>query len=445
VLTRFTKHIKNKHLFEKSQKLLLAISGGADSVALAHLLKQAGFNFELAHCNFKLRGDDSDADEKFCIALAKQLSVNIYVERFDTQKYANDRKLSTQMAARELRYNWFEKLIIEKKFDFLITAHHANDTIETVLINLLRGTGIKGLVGIPEKNGKTIRPLLIFTREEINTYIKQNKIKFRVDKSNLEDKYERNFLRLNIIPKLKKLNASIETTFINNSFILKEESEIINDFLTNKKQQLLKKEHDFYFITKSKLKNEKYRSAILYFILNPFGYSSNQVKNILEHLVKDNLVGKNFISKTHRLSIDRVEIIIRAISEKKQTWFKIEDISQLKNNAKLKLERINDVESIPPNYLPKKNELIIDKKQLIFPLLIRPKLSGDKFKPFGMKGFKLVSDFFKDIKMNVFEKESCTLLLNGNGEIIWVIGYRSDERYRVNKLSKTILKLSVVE
>ena len=174
MLERFTKHIKNKHLFDKGQKLLVAISGGADSVALAHLLKQAGFNFELAHCNFKLRGKDSEADEKFCKALAKQLNLNIYVESFNTKQYAIQKKLSTQMAARELRYSWFEKLMTEQKFDYLLTAHHANDNIETVLINLVRGTGIKGLTGIPEKSGRTIRPLLIFTREEIDEYIKSN-------------------------------------------------------------------------------------------------------------------------------------------------------------------------------------------------------------------------------------------------------------------------------
>lgn len=423
----------------------MAISGGADSVALAHLLKEAGFKFELVHCNFKLRGRDSDKDEKFCKTLATQLNVTIYVECFDTNQYANQNKLSTQMAARKLRYDWFEKLMTEEKFDYLLTAHHANDTIETVLINLIRGTGIKGLIGIPEKNERIIRPLLAFSREEIDAYLKKNKLKFRVDKSNLEDKYERNFLRIHVVPKLKKLNPSIESTFVNNSTILSEEGEIISDFLNDKKQQLLKSEKDFYLINKDKLKKEKHRSTILYAILKPFNFSATQTDNIIENLNKEGLAGKVFKSKTHALTIDRAEIVIKTIQKIKPSPVIINSVHELNNLKQLGVKRINDFDFSKPENLPKQSELIINEEQLIFPLTIRTKITGDKFKPFGMKGFKLVSDFLKEKKMNIFEKENCKLLINGNGEIIWIVGYRSDDRYKVNTKSKTVLKLSLIE
>ncbi len=434
MLEQFLKHISNNSLFSKEHKLVLAISGGVDSVVLGHLLQQGGFNFELAHCNFNLRGKDSNADEKFCVELAKRLNVKIYVEKFDVKNYCELNKVSTQMAARELRYNWFEKLLKEKKIDYLLTAHHANDTVETVLINMLRGTGIKGLTGIPEKSGKTIRPLLIFRREEIDTYSKHNKLKFRVDKSNLDDKYDRNFLRLNIIPKLKKLHPNLENTFTENTKIFKQEAEIINDFLTQKQNELVVKKSNLVYIDKQKLKNEKHISTILHFILNPLGYKASQVEDIKINCLANGLVGKNFKSKTHQLTIDRNSLIIKENNETNSTEIKINSITELNNYFKLR--------ELKKFKIPQQSQLIIEPKQFIFPLTIRAKKTGDTFKPFGMNGFKLVSDFLKDQKLNTFEKESVRLLINGNNQIIWVIGYRSDERFKVKPLSEKFLKLT---
>jgi len=338
------------------------------------------------------------------------------------------------MAARELRYNWFEKLLKEKKIDYLLTAHHANDTVETVLINMLRGTGIKGLTGIPEKSGKTIRPLLIFRREEIDTYSKHNKLKFRVDKSNLDDKYDRNFLRLNIVPKLKKLHPNLENTITENTKIFKQEAEIINDFLTQKQSELVVKKNNLVYIDKQKIKNEKHISTILHFILYPFGYKASQVEDIKINCMENGLVGKNFKSKTHQLTIDRNSLIIKENYETNSTEIKINSIAELNNYFKLReLKKIK---------IPQQNQLIIEPTQFIFPLTIRAKKTGDTFKPFGMNGFKLVSDFLKDQKLNTFEKENVRLLINGNNQIIWIIGYRSDERYKVKPLSAKFLKLT---
>ena len=437
MLQKFLNNISTNGLFTKHNKLLLAISGGADSVALAHLLKEGNFNFELAHCNFKLRGKDSDADEKLCVALAKKLSIKIYIQQFDVKEYCIKNKVSIQMAARNLRYAWFLKLVEENKFNYLLTAHHANDNVETVLINMLRGTGVKGLVGIQQKNGIVIRPLLTFLREDIDAYIKKNKLKFRLDKSNLQDKYERNFLRLNVIPKLKKINPTLENTFINNSTIFKQEADIVADFLNQKKNELLSIKNNLIYINKQQLKVEKHIASILYFILNPFGFNISQMDNVKNNILQNGLVGKVFSTKTHQLTIDRNELIVKQIDKKSTSELKINSLKELKNYF--------EIENLKVFTVPKQNQLIINTIQLVFPLTIRAKKTGDTFKPFGMKGFKLVSHYLKQNKLNNFEKQNVKVLLNGNNEIIWLINYRSDDRYKVNQASKTLIKLTTID
>lgn len=437
MLTRFIKHIRQEKLYDKNHKLLLAISGGPDSVALAHLLKKGNFNFELAHCNFKLRGEESDKDELFCIRLAKTLDVKIHSQEFNVKDYCKRHKVSLQMAARELRYNWFYKLLEERKLDYILTAHHANDNIETVLINLLRGTGIKGLAGIQEKNGNIVRPLLLFSREDIEKYIKDNKLNYRLDKSNLEDNYQRNFLRLHVIPALKKQNPSLEKTVGATSFILNEASQMLGDILKQKKKELVEINGNFILIDKNKLKSEKYISSVLHYILEEFNFNPSQVEDIRNNILTNGLAGKNFKSATHLLTIDRQEIVIKEIEAES---FKNKAINSIND-----LKKYFEVEEIKSFKMPAQNQLLINPAQLFFPLKIRTKKIGDKFKPFGMKGFKLLSDFYKENKLNQFEKESCNLLVNGNNEIIWVMGYRSDERYRVNKHAKNLLLISKLD
>lgn len=418
--------------------MLLALSGGIDSVVLAHLLKQSGFSFAMAHCNFKLRSQDSDGDEQFCIALAKTLGVEIYTTSFNIKKHCLEHKQSIQVAARNLRYDWFNKLVKEHQLDHIITAHHANDNIETVFINMLRGTGIKGLKGIRAVNGKIVRPLLHFTKEEINGYAKDHNIVFRLDKSNLEDKYERNFLRLNIIPGLKKINPKLEQTFIENSFRLAQENGIVTDFLTAKALSLKSEKNGSVIIDKNKLQKEAYKESILHSLLSPYGFNKTQQDNILEHVLNNATVGKIFITAAYELTIDRKAIIIKPALKNKLEAFEIKTLTALKKQAVFK------VETIKAFTVPAKNELIISTGKLIFPLTVRTKQTGDRFKPFGMKGFRLLSDFFKDEKLNAFEKENCKLLVNGNGEIIWVAGHRSDERYKVEKSDKNLLKLALI-
>ncbi|MBA3683151.1 MAG: tRNA lysidine(34) synthetase TilS [Bacteroidetes bacterium] len=436
---KFESNILKNQLFSKKDSLLLAISGGIDSVVLAHLLKNAGFEFALVHCNFKLRGKDSNADETFCKTLAKKLNVKFYSQQFDTTEYSKKNKVSIQMAARELRYTWFNELLKKNKFDHLITAHHTNDVIETIFINLCRGTGIKGLKGIPEKTGNIVRPLLNFTKEEINTFAKKEKIKFRTDKSNFEDKYERNLLRLEVIPKLKKLHPALEQTFLSNIANFKAEAEIVNDFLAEKTKQLISEKGEQVLIDKNKLKKEKHLNTLLHYILETFGFNATQINDIKNNIISKGETGKLFFTSNFTLTIDREFIFIKPGANQSSEAISIRSFEELKGSALLSLQEVKNFKTL------KKNELVIEKESLIFPLKIRGKKTGDKFRPFGMKGFKLISDFLKDQKLNAFEKEKCLLLENGNGEIIWVIGFRSDDRYKVTGKEKKLLKITIIE
>ena len=435
----FESNIVKNQLFSKQHSLLLAISGGIDSVVLAHLLKKGGFIFALAHCNFKLRGKDSNADETFCKNLAKELEVKFFSQHFDTAAYCKKNKVSIQMAARQLRYDWFNQLIKENKFDHLITAHHANDVVETIFINLCRGTGIKGLKGIPAKTGNIVRPLLNFTKAEIESFAKKENIKYRTDKSNLENKYERNFLRLDVIPKLKELHPDLEQIFLKNVANFKEEAEIVNNFLVAKTDQLLSKKGSQILIDKLQLKKETQLKTILNHLLQPFDFNAAQLNDIINNLIEGGESGKLFFTSSFTLTIDREFIFIKAQTSPASKTIQINSFSDLKRSDFIKPEEIKSFKTL------KNNELVIEKEKLIFPLTIRTKKTGDKFRPFGMKGFKLISDFFKDQKLNAFDKENCLLLQNGNGDIIWVMGHRSDDRYKVTDSEKKLLKLILVE
>ena len=435
VKKQFESNIFEKKLFTKNDHILLAISGGVDSMVLAHLLKSGNYNFSLAHCNFKLRGKESDGDEKFCNEFANKNGLKIHNIKLDVKKYCKTHKVSVQMAARALRYNWFYEIIEKEKLNYLITAHHANDVIETVLINLLRGTGIQGLGGIVEKNRLTVRPLLQFTKQEIINYAKAHKIKFRIDQSNLEDKYTRNFLRLNVIPRLRKINNSIENTFIENSFRFSQEAGIVKDYLRKHSEHLIQKMDDYVLIDKIKLKNENYKETLIHFLLNPYGFSQTQEQNILKNIMDGKLSGKTFYATKYKLIIERNELIIYSRVSKKTEEIKIRSLTELKNVSLFKITEENQILN------PTKNELYVDESKLIFPIKIRSKQTGDKFKPFGMTGTKLLSDFCKEKKLNYSQKNNVKLLVNGNNEIIWVIGYQSDDRYKINPDENKFLKI----
>lgn len=431
----FLQNINSLGLFDRKHKLLVAISGGMDSTVLAHLLRECGYSFALAHCNFKLRAKESDGDELFCEKLAQELGAEFYTISFDTKKYAVASRQSIQMAARELRYEWFDKLLSEKKFDYLLTAHHASDQVETILINLIRGTGSRGMKGILPKNKNTVRPLLHFTREQIETYAKKNKLRYRKDSSNSDDKYERNFLRLHVIPRLKKLNPSLEETFMRNAGHAAQEQSIVEEQLRLRAKKIFVKNKEAIIARADDILKVPYASSLLHHVLGPLLFSATHIDNILRALQKDNSTGKTFESGTHLMLIDRGKLILTQKQKHSTANVLIADREALFNTPHL------NVEVLKKFSLPKKQELIIRETRLVYPLSFRQAGTGDRFQPFGMKHSKLVSDFFREQKLSMLDKQNKRLLVNGNGDILWIAGMRSDERYRVKETETGLLKL----
>jgi tRNA(Ile)-lysidine synthase len=431
----FEDNIKKNNLFSKKHRLLLAVSGGVDSVVLAHLLKAGGYDLTLAHCNFNLRGRDSQLDEKFCTQLASDLNVNIRAAHLDVAAHRRQNPSSIQMAARELRYTWFAELIKKESFDYLLTAHHSGDQAETFFINLLRGTGIKGLKGMSIKTGHLVRPLLPFSKKDIIEYAEKEKIGFRTDKSNEEDKYARNFIRHHIIPELKKMDVDFEAHLSRNMAHLKEEWDIVNAYLTSRARRLVKAGKRSVTISKS-VAEEKYAMSLLNFILSPYGFNSTQQAGILKNLQSKAVSGAIFSSPGYKLTIDRATLVLMKGDLPAQDEVVFNSLDALQQSGFIKVSR-------PKKFtIPAPGELFLDPAKIIFPLTVRRRKTGDKLKPFGMKNFKLLSDLLKEQKLNAFEKDQCRLLVNGSGEIIWVMGYRSDERYRVDTSRKDFIKLS---
>ena len=424
----FLKNIKDLDLFSKGDKLILAISGGADSVALACLLKETGYNFVLAHCNFKLRGNESDNDEVFVKNLAEKMELECYVKSLNTESYSKKNKISLQMAARELRYCWFEELRKEIDAKYILVAQHKDDNLETFFINLIRGSGIKGLLGIKSKRDKIVRPLLIFSRKQIENYLSIKKQKFRNDSSNSDVKYLRNNIRHHLIPLIKDMNPSFENTLSQEVDFL---NEIYNVFMTNFeniKEELVEMTEKGCEIDKSKLLSIQNNKIFLREIITPFGFS--QCDKILESC--RSISGKLFFSHTHKLLVDRKKLIITEIKKEKNLFIELEEFDNLTYPISLRF-RNSDQKQFNTN----KNTVFLDKKKLIFPLTLRKWKQGDFFYPLGMNGKKRLSDYFIDNKFTQFDKEECYLLCSGE-DIVWIIGHRMDDRFKITDDTKKV-------
>lgn len=438
----FTTYIQNLTLFTKNDHLLVAVSGGTDSMALCNLLIEAGYHFSVAHCNFSLRGKESDNDENFVIEYCKKNKIKCFTKKFKTTLYAKNKGISIQMAARELRYNWFNELIAKHNFDYLLTAHHANDNIETFFINLLRGSGINGLKAILPKKDKTIRPLLFATRAEIEAYIAKNKILYREDSSNKEDKYLRNHLRLQVIPALKKLNPSFEKTISNEIEILQQTNLILQKEIETQRKKLFIKEGAIYKVNIEKLLKTTATKLILFELIKDFGFNTSKANDIYDCLKAQS--GKVFISETHTIIKDRDFILIKKNENETHADFFIdENTAILKSPIKIKIEFIKgNLDSIPKKgFTPAK--AFIDADKISFPLLLNKWQIGDKFKPLGMKGFKKVSDFFTAEKATLFDKQN-QWILRCNSDIVWLVGKRVDDRFKISTSTKKICVISVI-
>jgi len=436
--------------FLKGKKLLVASSGGIDSMVLTHLLSKLDYQISLAHCNFHLRGKESDLDETFVVQTAKSIQIPHHIISFDTKEYAKEKNISIQMAARDLRYTWFEKLLQNQDLDFLLTAHHADDNLETFLINFSRGTGLEGLTGIPAINNKIIRTLLPFSRKEIEQYAKENKISWREDQSNKETKYLRNKLRHELIPLLKELNPSLLESFNKTVDHLDGSNQLVKDRIKELKKEIEIKdgENSKFKIQNLELLNNP--KAYLYELLKDYGFT--QWEDVLSLLHAQ--TGKQVVSKTHRLLKHREYLIVSPLSiesnqlkkhkiDDSTTNIKINNSLDNKKDLLLNLQQIsNDENHIPDIKNTSPNIVIIDKDLLKFPLTVRKWDNGDYFYPFGLQGRKKLSKYFKDEKMSLLEKENIWLLCSKN-EIVWVIGKRLDDRYKITNKTKKILKITL--
>ena len=436
MLSKFQNHINQNLPFLQGKKLLLATSGGIDSMVLLELCHQLNLDIRVAHCNFQLRGGESDEDEKFVQSQAEKLDVLLFVTHFDTKKFADEQKLSIQVVARNLRYEWFNTLLINNNYDYILTAHHLDDSLETFLINFTRGSGLDGLTGIPEHNGTIIRPLLPFSRNEIESFAKENNIKWREDSSNTSDKYLRNKLRHDVIPVLKELNPSLLSSFENTISNLQQAQSMVDDASRIVYRKVVT-DIDFQKkINLSELMQLPNYQAYLYQWLAPFGFSDW----VSIHELVTAQSGKQIHSQKYTLLKDRSELIVFPNQETLETvQFLIEkDQKEVKFPLKITFCNVGDI-SVEPT-----NVIFVDEDKLQFPLKIRKWQEGDLFFPFGMNGSKKLSKYFKDEKFSLLDKSN-TWLLCSNNQIVWIIGKRQDERFKVTESTKQILKINYTD
>lgn len=435
MLSNFKNHISARFPFLKNKKLFLAVSGGLDSMVLLHLLQQLEYEIAVLHCNFQLRGLESFGDEDFIRNYCEEKNISIFTTQFDTEAFAKDYKLSTQIAARELRYSWFYELLGNHKFDYILTAHHADDNLETFIINLSRGTGLDGLIGIPEQNDKIIRPLLPFSREEILKYAKYNTIEWREDSSNASNKYLRNKIRHDLVPVLKEINPNFLKAFQKTQSYLQKSNEMAEDASIMIYQQVAKEEGEEIHFNLNQLKKLPNYRSYLYQWLNEFGFLAwNDIYDLV-----DGQTGKQVFSPEFRLLKNRERLILSPITEiiEKEQFEIYENDQDVNFPLKLKLCNVSHI-TIDSNKV-----IFVDAEKIQYPLILRKWKEGDSFEPFGMNGkSKKISKLFKDEKLSLIEKENCWLLCSQD-QIVWVVGIRQDERFKIEKTTNKILKIEL--
>lgn len=430
-------YIKDKCLLSPHATVIVGFSGGADSVTLLHFLQTAGYNCIAAHCNFSLRGEESKRDHQFAKSFAEKYNIPFQSIVFDTLQYASKQKLSIEMACRELRYDWFEKIRIQYQAEAIAVAHHRDDSIETFFLNLIRGTGINGLTGIKSRNGNIVRPLLCIGKKEIIDYIQSEQLSYITDSSNLESIYIRNKIRLNIIPQLQTINPSYADCICRTMENLQQAETVYTKTISEQKNKFLKEIDGKYYLSIQDLKKISYSDTFLYEWLKDYGFSPLTCQQISMATHSD-VSGKIFYSKQYRVIKDRSFIILSKQTEKVNLG--CTTINKQQNRITEPIELVfNYVENNSTFQIqPNKNTAYFDAKQLNYPLTIRRWQTGDRFTPFGLNGKKKVSDYFSDRKYSLVDKENAYLLCSGN-EIIWLIGERSSNKFRITKNTKEIL------
>jgi len=435
--------INQNLLFNTKDNILVGVSGGIDSVVLIHILANLDFNCSIAHCNFQLRGKESDEDENFVIELANKLKIPIFVKKFKTKEFAKENSISTQMAARNLRIDWMRQLYNDHKFTKICLAHHLNDNIETFFLNTLRGTGINGLKAILPDSDIFCRPLLFASRTEITDFANKHKINFREDSSNKTDDYSRNKIRHNIIPAIEKQFPEFISQMNENLIRIKNDVLLFNELIENQLKYFVKYhvndvEVDLNFM--NKIKNA---DTLLFHFLNKYNFNIQTVNNICKNIELSET--RNFYSNTHIASRKNLNLFIKPISENSALEFftinSVSELTELDLALNFETKVLEKTENI--NLKLNKNEAFFDLEKIVFPLTIRKYQNSDSFIPLGMKTKQKLSDFFINNKLNQFEKENIWLLIS-NEEIIWVIGQRTSNTTKIDNNTKNILYIKVL-
>lgn len=447
--------IRANGLLKESGRYIVALSGGADSVALMLVLRDLGYHIEAAHCNFHLRGDESDRDEKFCRALCESIGVRIHITHFDTRKYASDHKVSIEMAARELRYDYFERLRRELEADDVCVAHHRDDSVETILLNLIRGTGILGLTGIQPRNGHIVRPLLCAGRAEIEDYLNRRGQAYVTDSTNLEDDVQRNKIRLNVIPRLKEINPrAVENIYRSSKYLLAVQktafSAIDNRFEQSSKRSsavlkaALSSPHNRFEQSSKRLsadlKTAPSPELVIWYALRDKHFSAEQIEEMAKAIGGQS--GRVWRSSTHIVATDRDGLVIEELKKLQMVSLTIAgegsyDVPQMDEKLRVNVREMTSGFKISHD----RNVCMLDFDKVRFPLELRNYRDGESFMPFGMRGRKLISDFLTDLKLNVLQKMTQLIVADCNGNIVWVVGQRPDNRFRITDDTRRVLVL----
>lgn len=439
MIDQLEKYIKKNYLFDKTNHLLVAVSGGVDSVVLVDILSKAGYTFSIAHCNFQLRGAESERDENFVKEIGEKYGVKLFLKKFDTAKVAEEEKKSIQVTARNLRYAWFNELLQDPPFNKssrLVTAHHADDNIETVLMNFFKGTGVSGFHGILPLQGKIARPLLFVRKMDIVQYAQENNLKWVEDISNSSDKYTRNFFRHHIIPKVEDIIPTAANNVINTIERMKDVEQLYLQAIQQIKSELLEQKGNEWHIPVLKLSKMQPLKTITYEIIKDFGFSSSQTNEVLDLLNSHS--GKYVASNKYRIIRNRAWLIIAPNQTKEISHILIEeDTSEVNFHlGKIELKTIDGPIGMKNN----SNISLLDAKHISFPLLLRPWKTGDYFYPLGMKKKKKLNRFFIDQKISTTEKENIWVI-ESNKKILWIIGHRIDDRFKITDHTKKVLRI----
>jgi len=438
LLEKFKEYIKQQNLFQQKDKLLLAVSGGVDSVVLCELCNQAGYDFIIAHCNFQLRGAESERDEAFVRSFSEKYSAEVLVKKFDTEKYAAENKLSIQVAARDLRYNWFNEIITAKSAKFIITAHHAGDNVETLLMNFFKGTGINGLKAILPKHDKIIRPLLFAGKEELVAFAKEQKIDFVEDSSNASDKYTRNYFRNELIPGVRKVFPQVEENLLHNIERFREIEMLYQQSISLHKKKLMEQKGNEIHIPVLKLLKAEPLHTIVYEIIKDYGFTAHQTEEALALLKSES--GKYILSASHRIIRNRNWLIIAPVQHLEDENILIEvkakHIEFPQGKISIELLAHQNFKLHPQKHIAQ-----LDAAKVTFPLLLRKWKQGDYFYPLGMNKKKKLSRFFIDQKLSLTQKEK-TWVIEMDKKIIWIVGLRIDDRFKITDGTNYVLQLT---